>query len=177
MLSSHLEQSRWTITRLRRLSRRASCTICEAPRSRYAEIQGPNHFNAQLNCPRRRRGRDVAANGADVERVGNHDAVGGDESRAAEFFKLTKRLHNLIHGHGDPALSSSDRQLYDDVSHSVADALRTHLKARRRAGRSRSAAFGRRPDAQKQIAHTRFLALSYRAGLCFASSPAPHGIF
>ncbi len=45
-----------------------------------------------------------------------------------EFFKLTKRLHNLIHGEGDPILNTSDRQLYEEVSRGVADALRTHLK-------------------------------------------------
>ena len=46
-----------------------------------------------------------------------------------EFFKFTKRLHNLIHGQGDPAMDTGDRKLYEEVSRGVADALRTHLKA------------------------------------------------
>lgn len=33
-----------------------------------------------------------------------------------EFFDLTKRLHNLIHGAGDPGLREEDRQLYAAVS-------------------------------------------------------------
>ncbi|HTV41142.1 MAG TPA: glycosyltransferase [Candidatus Sulfotelmatobacter sp.] len=46
-----------------------------------------------------------------------------------EFFRLTKRLHNLIHGRGDPALNADDKRLYEEVSHGVADALRPHLKS------------------------------------------------
>src|SRR5215469_4685635 len=46
-----------------------------------------------------------------------------------DFFRLTKRLHNLIHGHGDPTLGPEDRELYESVNRSVADALRPHLKA------------------------------------------------
>ncbi len=34
----------------------------------------------------------------------------------SEFFDLTKRLHNLIHGAGDPGLRDEDRQLYAAVS-------------------------------------------------------------
>lgn len=45
-----------------------------------------------------------------------------------EFFKLTKRLHNMIHGHGDTALNNSDRKLYEDISRSLVDELRTRLK-------------------------------------------------
>lgn len=45
-----------------------------------------------------------------------------------EFFRLTKRLHNLIHGHGDPELRADDRKLYDEVSQRVAEALQMHLK-------------------------------------------------
>lgn len=46
-----------------------------------------------------------------------------------EFFKLTKRVHNLIHGHGDPALNADDKKLYEEVSRGIACDLRTHLKA------------------------------------------------
>ena len=41
----------------------------------------------------------------------------------SEFFVLTKRLHNLIHGSGDPTLTESDRALFDSVSREVAAAL------------------------------------------------------
>jgi trehalose synthase len=47
----------------------------------------------------------------------------------AEFFRMTKRVHNLIHGQGDPALGPQDRELYEAVNRRVADALRPHLKA------------------------------------------------
>ncbi len=39
------------------------------------------------------------------------------------FFPLTKRLHNLIHGSGDPRLSAADRALYQAVSEEVAESL------------------------------------------------------
>jgi trehalose synthase len=32
------------------------------------------------------------------------------------FFELTKRLHNLIHGEGDPELTGADRALYERVN-------------------------------------------------------------
>ncbi len=53
-------------------------------------------------------------------------AVIGSENR--DFFRLTKRLHNLIHGSGDPALTASDRALYEAVSRENADALRPHVR-------------------------------------------------
>src|SRR5256885_4950914 len=34
----------------------------------------------------------------------------------AGFFPLTKRLHNLIHGVGEPRLSAEDRALYERVA-------------------------------------------------------------
>jgi trehalose synthase len=46
-----------------------------------------------------------------------------------EFFSLTKRLHNLIHGSGDPVLSAADRMLYDRVSARLADGLMPLLTA------------------------------------------------
>ena len=45
-----------------------------------------------------------------------------------EFFRLTKRLHNLIHGEGHPQLTPADKALYDDVSRTNAEQLRAHLK-------------------------------------------------
>jgi len=58
--------------------------------------------------------------------VDTHWAVIGSDK--PEFFKLTKRLHNLIHGEGDPRLSPVDKALYDEVSRNNADQLRAHLK-------------------------------------------------
>ena len=44
-----------------------------------------------------------------------------------EFFVLTKRLHNLIHGEGDPRLGAADRELYDAESRECAESLRPLL--------------------------------------------------
>ncbi len=38
-----------------------------------------------------------------------------------EFFDLTKRIHNMIHGAGDPSFSAEERELYDLVSSELAD--------------------------------------------------------
>jgi trehalose synthase len=35
------------------------------------------------------------------------------------FYELTRRLHDLIHGHGDPALAEAERDLYDTVSREI----------------------------------------------------------
>ena len=43
--------------------------------------------------------------------------------REPEFFVLTKRLHNLIHGVGDPRLGASDHTLYRTVSRQCAEEL------------------------------------------------------
>jgi trehalose synthase len=50
--------------------------------------------------------------------------IGGDHP---EFFKFTKRVHNLIHGEGDPEISPEEAGLFASVSRAHADALRTHL--------------------------------------------------
>jgi trehalose synthase len=44
-------------------------------------------------------------------------------SREPGFFALTKRIHNLIHGTGDPQLDSSDRELFERVNRENASAL------------------------------------------------------
>lgn len=44
-----------------------------------------------------------------------------------EFFPLTKRLHNLIHGSGDPSFSSEEAELYKKVSREVADSFKSEL--------------------------------------------------
>jgi len=43
--------------------------------------------------------------------------IGSDER---EFFVLTKRIHNLIHGEGEPTLTEADRALYESVSRRLA---------------------------------------------------------
>lgn len=45
-----------------------------------------------------------------------------------EFFKLTKRLHNMIHGTGEAGLTSADRELYEAVNRECADELKPHLR-------------------------------------------------
>ena len=52
--------------------------------------------------------------------------VMGTEERA--FFELTKRLHNLIHGTGDPGLTDEDQQLYASVSSDNAGELKGRLR-------------------------------------------------
>jgi trehalose synthase len=44
-----------------------------------------------------------------------------------EFFTLTKHIHNLIHGDGNPALNNGHRALYEAVSRENADALKTRI--------------------------------------------------
>jgi trehalose synthase len=51
--------------------------------------------------------------------------IGSDKP---EFFTLTKRLHNLIHGSGDPEFTADDHAVYDAVSRENADALKAHVK-------------------------------------------------
>ena len=45
------------------------------------------------------------------------------------FFVLTKRIHNLIHGKGDPELTSADRELYEAVSRENADSFRHRVSS------------------------------------------------
>lgn len=44
------------------------------------------------------------------------------------FFTLTKRLHNLIHGAGDPSLCNEDREVYEAVNRACAEHLKTLVK-------------------------------------------------
>jgi trehalose synthase len=50
------------------------------------------------------------------------------ETDEQAYFRLTKRLHNLIHGQGDPSLDDEDRELYARVSRETADAIADHLE-------------------------------------------------
>lgn len=50
------------------------------------------------------------------------------ESDEPDFFALTKRLHNLIHGRGDPELSFDDRALYEAVNRENARFLSDRLE-------------------------------------------------
>ena len=43
------------------------------------------------------------------------------------FFDLTKRIHNLIHGEGDPQFSADDAELYNLVSRELADEFAPRL--------------------------------------------------
>ena len=45
-----------------------------------------------------------------------------------EFFALTKRIHNAIHGYGDGGFSFADREVYEKVSHGLAKELRNHVR-------------------------------------------------
>jgi trehalose synthase len=58
--------------------------------------------------------------GVDVEWA----VIGTDQ---LEFFDLTKRLHNLIHGEGDPGLGEEQRALYAAVSSENAAAMKQRL--------------------------------------------------
>jgi trehalose synthase len=49
------------------------------------------------------------------------------ETTEPRFFTLTKHIHNLIHGEGEPHVSDEDRELYDEVSVRNARALREHI--------------------------------------------------
>jgi trehalose synthase len=51
--------------------------------------------------------------------------MGTDEP---EFFSLTKQIHNLIHGEGDPTLSEDDRRLIERVCDENAVELKSHLE-------------------------------------------------
>jgi trehalose synthase len=51
--------------------------------------------------------------------------VGTDKQ---EYFALTKRIHNLIHGQGEPRLDAADRELFEAVNRENADDLRKHLR-------------------------------------------------
>ena len=49
------------------------------------------------------------------------------ETHDPEFFRLTKHIHNLIHGAGDPDLGRADRDLYEQVSDENAQLIETFL--------------------------------------------------
>jgi trehalose synthase len=48
-------------------------------------------------------------------------------TRQSDFLDLTRRLHHLIHGEGDPGLGEHDRRLYAAVSSENAAELKRHL--------------------------------------------------
>ena len=52
-------------------------------------------------------------------------AVLGTENTA--FFRLTKRVHNLLHGAGDPRLGPEERSLYGSVSREAAALLKNRI--------------------------------------------------
>jgi trehalose synthase len=52
------------------------------------------------------------------------------ETDRPRFFQLTKRIHNLVHGSGEPRLTQADRELYESVNRANADALAPLLEPR-----------------------------------------------
>jgi trehalose synthase len=50
------------------------------------------------------------------------------ESDQPRFFQLTKRVHNLIHGEGDPVLGPDDRELFERGNAENAQFLRSRLR-------------------------------------------------
>lgn len=51
--------------------------------------------------------------------------IGSDDPR---FFRLTKRIHNLIHGRGDPSLGRAERELFEAVNRRNAEVLRSSVR-------------------------------------------------
>lgn len=51
------------------------------------------------------------------------------EPEEEAFFTLTKRLHNLLHGAGDPALGDDERALYRRASEALADRFAPEIRA------------------------------------------------
>jgi trehalose synthase len=51
------------------------------------------------------------------------------ESEDPEFFALTKRLHNMIHGEGDSVLPANAREVYEGVNRINADPLKRLMKS------------------------------------------------
>ena len=50
-------------------------------------------------------------------------------SREEEFFRITKRIHNMIHGEGEPTIDGEERELFERVNRENATALRGLLEA------------------------------------------------
>lgn len=50
------------------------------------------------------------------------------ESNDEAFFQLTKRVHNMLHGHGAPGLGPTERALYERVNAANAEAMQAHLR-------------------------------------------------
>jgi trehalose synthase len=50
------------------------------------------------------------------------------ESSEQRFFGLTKRIHNLIHGQGDPALGPAERELFERINRDNAAWLRLRIR-------------------------------------------------
>lgn len=50
------------------------------------------------------------------------------ETEQEEFFSLTKRIHNLIHGVGDPGLGPADREVFEEVNRRNAEELAAWIR-------------------------------------------------
>jgi trehalose synthase len=45
-----------------------------------------------------------------------------------EFFSLTKKIHNLVHGHGNPSFTSEEKKIYEEVNKKNAEELSMLVK-------------------------------------------------
>ena len=45
----------------------------------------------------------------------------------ADFFRFTKRMHNLIHGEGDPKITSEEQAVYEQISQQLAHELSPNI--------------------------------------------------
>lgn len=50
------------------------------------------------------------------------------ETQEPAFFSLTKRLHNLLHGEGDPVISPTDRAVFEEVNRVNAEQIQPWLR-------------------------------------------------
>ena len=67
-------------------------------RSRRPRLAGPRDLERQLDRQGRRRRRAAATAARLLARRRRRRALGGDRAATPEFFELTKRLHNHLHG-------------------------------------------------------------------------------
>lgn len=65
---------------------------------------------------------------AHLRELGIHTEWAVIESDDEAFFELTKRIHNLIHGDGEPGLGEADRRLLEHVNRENAQSLRQEIR-------------------------------------------------
>ena len=92
-------------------------------------------------------------------------------SNQPDFFVLTKRLHNMIHGEGDAPFTESDRALYEAVARENAERPEGPHPPRRHSGDPRSATAGNGFDPEAGAGHHLDLSLPHRTGRRSAGEP------